>query len=93
MGIGWNPENPLLLPDYVFLSAMEAHFKTSTTSESTMLCSEAYLLISQQNLKRVSQEDVTTWLWNGFRKALQPGWGCRVQTDILLSLLAFISEG
>ena len=87
-----NPESPVLPPDYVAQLSMEAYFKPSANDESTVLCSEAYLLIAQQNLKGVSQEDVTTWLWNGFRKSVRPGWGCRVKTDTLFSLLAFISE-
>jgi hypothetical protein len=57
-----------------------------------MLCAEAYLLIEQQNFKGVHQKDVATWLWTGFRKSPNPGEGCRVKTDLLFSLLAFISE-
>lgn len=86
-------ESSLQLPDYISQSAIEAYFSAGGDGESTILCSEAYLLISQQNVKGVSQEDVASWLWNGFRKSLQPGWGCRVRTDMLFSLLAFISEG
>jgi hypothetical protein len=85
-------ENPPLLPGYVFQPAMRAYYQYSTVDESTMLCAEAYLLIAQQNFKGVGQKDVATWLWNGFRKSLSPGEGCRVKTDLLYSLLAFISD-
>lgn len=88
-----NHENPFLMPDDAFQSAIEAYFEAGGDGESTMLCSEAYILISQQNFKGISQEDVVTWLRDGFRKSLQPGRGCRVKTDMLFSLLAFISEG
>ncbi|KAF5131329.1 hypothetical protein E5D57_007684 [Metarhizium anisopliae] len=71
---------------------MEDYYQARPYDESTMPCSEAYILIAQQNVKGVTQEDVATWLWNGFRRSLQPGEGCRVQTDILFSLLAFISD-
>ena len=64
----------------------------TTEDESTMLCAEAYLLIEQQNFKGVHQKDVATWLWTGFRKSPKPGEGCRVKTDLLFSLLTFISE-
>ncbi|KAH6879416.1 Trappc4 protein [Thelonectria olida] len=85
-------ETPLLLPGYVFQSAMEAYYQANPYGEPTMLCSEAYILIAQQNFKGMNQGDVATWLWNGFRRSLQPGEGCRVNTDMLFSLLAFISD-
>lgn len=86
------PETSPPLAGYITLSLMEARFGASVDGESAMLCSEAYLLIAQQNLKGLSQEDVATWLWSGFRKSARPGWGCRVKTDTLFSLLTFISE-
>lgn len=73
------------------LPAMEAHFVPSTRTESTMLCSEAYSIVAQQNFKGISHEEVAGWLWNGFRKSRQPSEGCRVRTDLLFSLLEFIS--
>ncbi|KAH7243974.1 Trappc4 protein [Fusarium solani] len=84
-------ETPLLMPA-LLEPAMEAYYQEKAYSESTMLCSEAYILIAQQNFKGMSQGDVATWLWNGFRRSLQPGEGCRVNTDMLFSLLAFISD-
>jgi hypothetical protein len=85
-------ENPPLLPEYVFQPPMPAYYKYSTDCESTILCAEAYLLIAQQNFKGVDQKDVATWLWKGFRKSLSPGEGCCVKTDLLFSLLEFISD-
>jgi hypothetical protein len=40
----------------------------------------------------MNQGDVTAWLCSGFRMSVQRGEGCRVQTDILFSLLAYISD-
>ncbi|KFY93535.1 hypothetical protein V500_03672 [Pseudogymnoascus sp. VKM F-4518 (FW-2643)] len=85
-------ENSPLLSGYVFQPAVEAYYTYNTEGESTMLCAEAYLLIAQQNFKRVSQKDVAIWLWHGCRKSLRPGEGCRVKTDVLFNLLAFISD-
>ncbi|CAG7555198.1 unnamed protein product [Fusarium equiseti] len=79
---------PLSLPTYVLKPAIEA----SSGRDSTMLCSEAYILIAQQNFKGISETDVATWLWDGFRDSISPEEGCRVTTDILFTLLAFISD-
>lgn len=76
-----------------FEPAMESQFKDITNGESTMLCEEAYQLIEQQNFKGVEEGDVVTWLRGGFRKSFRPSEGCRVKTDLLFSLLAFISDG
>lgn len=85
-------ETPLIMPGYVFQPAMEAYYQANLYGESTMLCSEAYVLIAQQNFKGMNQGDVVTWLWNSFRRSLQPDEGCRVNTDMLFTLLAFISD-
>ncbi|RTE78445.1 hypothetical protein BHE90_007073 [Fusarium euwallaceae] len=85
-------ETPLQMPAYMLEPAMEAYYPEKAYSECTMLCSEAYILIAQQNFKGMSQEDVTIWLWNGFRRSLDPGGGCHVNTVMLFSLLAFISD-
>ncbi|RSL89721.1 hypothetical protein CEP51_001100 [Fusarium floridanum] len=85
-------ETPLQMPAYMLEPAMEAYYQEEAYGESTMLCSEAYILIAQQNFKGMSQEDVTIWLWNGFRRSLDPGGGCHVNTVMLFSLLAFISD-
>ncbi|RYP73286.1 hypothetical protein DL771_003715 [Monosporascus sp. 5C6A] len=85
-------ETTLLIPEYLFQPEIEAYYQENAYNESTILCSEAYIIIAQQNFKGISQEDVATWLWNGFRRSLHPGEGCRVNADMLLSLLAFISD-
>ncbi|PMD33581.1 hypothetical protein L207DRAFT_438098 [Hyaloscypha variabilis F] len=85
-------ENSPLLPAYVVQPATGAYYGYNTEGESTMLCAEAYLLIAQQNFKGVSQKDVATWLWHGFRKSVRRDEGCRVKTDLLFSLLTFISD-
>ncbi|KAH7140965.1 hypothetical protein EDB81DRAFT_799213 [Dactylonectria macrodidyma] len=87
-----NQETPFLMPPYILEPAMEAYDQETPCRESTILCSEAYILIEQQNFKGMSQGNVATWLWNGFRSSLQPDGGCRVNTDTLFSLLAFISD-
>lgn len=81
------------LPNCLFRPAVEMYYKVSTDDEPTLLCSEASILIAAQNRMDVSQEVMAMWLWNGFRKAWQPGGGCRVHRDILSSLLAFINSG
>jgi hypothetical protein len=85
-------ENSHLLQGHVFQPAMGAYYRYHTAGESTILCAEAYLLIAQQNFKGVSQKDVATWLWHGFRKSVRRDEGCRVKTDLLFSLLVFISD-
>jgi hypothetical protein len=86
-----DPRNAPSSPGYVSQSPITAHYGHTTDNESTMLCAEAYLLIEQQNFMGVHQRDVATWLWSGFRESPNPGEGCRVKTDLLFSLLAFIS--
>jgi hypothetical protein len=85
-------EDPAFPEEYVNQPAMESHYIYETESELTTLCAEAYILIAQQNFKRLSQGDVAAWLWHGCRKSLRPGEGCRVKTDLLFSLLSFISD-
>ncbi|KAH8595328.1 hypothetical protein B0O99DRAFT_154760 [Bisporella sp. PMI_857] len=85
-------ENLHSLPGFFFQPAIEAYYKYNTEGESTMLCAEAYILIAQQNFKGIDQKDVATWLWYGFRKPARRDEGCRVKTDLLFSLLAFISD-
>lgn len=68
-----------------------AYLRSTSEDESTMPCTEAYVLIEQQNFKGVHQRDIASWLWRGFRESPDPGMGCRVKTDLLFGLLAFIS--
>ena len=54
--------------------------------ESTMLCRDAYSIITQR-LEDVDYDAVTEALKSGFRRAMAPGDGCRVQTHILFSFV------
>ncbi|KAK4452730.1 hypothetical protein QBC34DRAFT_398166 [Podospora aff. communis PSN243] len=54
--------------------------------ESTMLCRDAYSIIAQR-LSDVDFDAVTESLKPGFRRAIAPGSGCRVQTHILFSFV------
>lgn len=64
----------------------------TTCQESTILCSEAYILIAHQNHKHVSESTIAAYLWPSFRAASSPNEGCRVATSTLSALLAFISD-
>jgi hypothetical protein len=70
---------------------MEASYREAGDDEPTTFCAEAFVLISQLNFKGTSQRDIENWLWNGFRKSRDLE-GCRVQSALLLGLLAYISE-
>lgn len=54
--------------------------------ESTILCRDAYSIIKQR-LSDVDIDAVTESLKPGFRRAIAPGSGCRVQTHILFSFV------
>ena len=60
-------------------------------TESTTLCSQAYLLISQQNFRQIDAATIRDWLWQGYRSAVRRGEGCRVENGVLMSVLDFIS--
>ncbi|PSN65109.1 hypothetical protein BS50DRAFT_589551 [Corynespora cassiicola Philippines] len=60
-------------------------------TESTTLCSQAYILISQQNFRNLDAATIRRWLWEGYRSAQNRGEGCRVENGVLMSLLDFIS--
>jgi hypothetical protein len=60
-------------------------------SESTTLCAQAFVLISQQNFRNLDPETIRMWLAQGFRRAQREGEGCRVENGALLRLLDYIS--
>ncbi|KAF2263561.1 hypothetical protein CC78DRAFT_533837 [Lojkania enalia] len=62
-----------------------------SSTESTTLCSQAYVLISEHNFKGVDAATIRMWLFQGFRRARREGEGCRVENGVLMSLLDFIS--
>jgi hypothetical protein len=60
-------------------------------SESTTLCAQAFVLISQQNSRNLDPETIRMWLAQGLRRAQREGEGCRVENGALLRLLDYIS--
>ncbi|KAF1846135.1 uncharacterized protein K460DRAFT_366960 [Cucurbitaria berberidis CBS 394.84] len=60
-------------------------------SESTTLCAQAYVMISQQNFRSLDPETIRLWLAQGLRRARREGEGCRVENGALLRLLDYIS--
>ncbi|CAH0023362.1 unnamed protein product [Clonostachys rhizophaga] len=60
--------------------------------KSTTRCRDAYLTITQQNYKGLDSSFIIEWLEPGFRGAISKGDGCRVDTDLLFTLLDFISS-
>jgi len=61
-------------------------------AESTTLCSQAFVLISQQNFRGVDAHTIRSWLYEGFRLARNQSEGCRVDNKLLFGLLDFISS-
>lgn len=60
-------------------------------SESTTLCAQAFVMISQQNFRNLDPGMIRLWLTQGYRRALKEGEGCRVENGTLLRLLDYIS--
>ncbi|KAJ4114775.1 hypothetical protein NW768_011329 [Fusarium equiseti] len=76
------------------ISSSTPTFLTTNSScqESTILCSEAYILIAHQNHKGLSESAIAAFLWPSFRASTFPNEGCRVATNSLYTLLSFISN-
>ncbi|KAF2786199.1 hypothetical protein K505DRAFT_344009 [Melanomma pulvis-pyrius CBS 109.77] len=94
------PTPPLAAPDAALVRSTAAASPECTTcatrpapspTESTTLCSQAYMLISQQNFRQIDAATIRLWLWQGYRRAQRRGEGCRVENGVLLSVLDFIS--
>lgn len=60
-------------------------------SESTTLCAQAFVMISQQNVRNLDPELIRMWLSQGYRRAMREGEGCRVENGTLKGLLEYIS--
>ena len=60
-------------------------------SESTTLCAQAFVMISQQNVRKLDPELIRLWLSQGYRRAMREGEGCRVENGTLKGLLEYIS--
>ena len=76
--------------DLTFLPAACSTYSPSD-GESTTLCSQAYVLITQQNFRGLNAHTIRSWLDQGFRRAKGQGEGCRVENSLLFGLLDFIS--
>ncbi|KAH7182432.1 Trappc4 protein [Fusarium flagelliforme] len=85
--------NTYLLPSLQVPTLTPALLTTnSPCQESTILCSEAYILIAHQNHKHLSESTIAAFLWPSFRASTSPNEGCRVATSTLYVLLEFISS-
>jgi hypothetical protein len=55
--------------------------------ESTIPCRDAYLIIKERGSLEFDLSSANEWLKPGFRRAIVPGAGCRVQTHILFAFV------
>ncbi|GAB1315608.1 hypothetical protein MFIFM68171_05818 [Madurella fahalii] len=55
--------------------------------ESTMPCRDAYSIIKDRSTPEFDLSEATNWLKPGFRRAIVPGAGCRVQTHVLFAFV------
>ncbi|KAL2141919.1 hypothetical protein VTI28DRAFT_1804 [Corynascus sepedonium] len=61
------------------------------TGESTIPCREAYSIIRERSTPEFDLLAANEWLKPGFRRAIAPGTGCRVQTHILFAFVDHIT--
>ncbi|KAL2194364.1 hypothetical protein P885DRAFT_43226 [Corynascus similis CBS 632.67] len=61
------------------------------TGESTIPCREAYSIIKERSTPEFDLLAANEWLKPGFRRAIAPGTGCRVQTHILFAFVDHIT--
>jgi hypothetical protein len=59
--------------------------------ESTIPCGEAYSIIKDRSIPDFDLSAVNEWLKPGFRRAIVPGTGCRVQTHLLFAFVDHIT--
>jgi hypothetical protein len=59
--------------------------------ESTIPCGEAYSIIKDRSTPDLDLSAVNEWLKPGFRRAIVPGTGCRVQTHLLFAFVDHIT--
>ncbi len=59
--------------------------------ESTIPCREAYSIIKNRSSPEFDLSTATEWLKPGFRRAVVPGTGCRVQTHMLFAFVDYIT--
>jgi hypothetical protein len=58
-----------------------------SAGESTIPCRDAYLIIKDRSSLEFDLCTANEWLKPGFRRAIVPGTGCRVQTHILFAFV------
>ena len=63
----------------------------SVSDSSSTLFSIAIQMVSRYNKKRLSEAELNQRLRCGFRQALEPSQGCRVENYVLFNVLAEIS--
>lgn len=80
----------LMEDDYQPLSLVREDYG-SHDDASTTSCTRAYILIAEQNFRGLDEQSIKERLCVGFRKARNQSEGCRVQNNVLLGLLDFIS--
>ena len=62
-----------------------------STGESTIPCRDAYTVIKDRGDPEFDVSVANEWLKPGFRRAIVPGTGCRVQTHILFAFVDHIT--
>ncbi|KAK4162955.1 hypothetical protein QBC43DRAFT_320758 [Cladorrhinum sp. PSN259] len=61
--------------------------------ESTITCRDAYAIIKGRNAPSdIDTETVNEWLKSGFRRAIIPGSGCRVETHVLFAFIDHLTS-
>jgi hypothetical protein len=68
-----------------------ARLPPPSPGESTIPCREAYAIIKDRSPPEFDLSAATEWLLPGFRCAVVPGTGCRVQTHILFAFVDHIT--
>jgi hypothetical protein len=90
----WTEESEPLIP--LVTQSSEDLFRaevpeTSISSESTTLCSVAFSLVMSNNRKGYNSTDLDVKLSSGYIYNTAASGGCRIQNNILFSVLAEIS--
>ncbi|KAK4194380.1 hypothetical protein QBC40DRAFT_35061 [Triangularia verruculosa] len=86
------PANSLSAPSFEDQNNDCAFLPPPSVGESTIPCREAYSIIKDRNSPEFDLSTATEWLKPGFRQAVVPGTGCRVQTHILFAFVDYITS-
>ncbi|KAK3333035.1 hypothetical protein B0T19DRAFT_439840 [Cercophora scortea] len=68
-----------------------AYLPPPSPGESTIPCRDAFSILRERMLPDSDVEEAKRWLEPGFRRAIFPGGGCRVQTHILFAFVDHIT--